>query len=91
LNGFKFRRQVPIDRYIADFVCLEAKLVVELDGGQHVEQMAYDAARTEVLEAHGFHVIRFWNYDVMRELDGVITAIQHALESGRRPFSSPLP
>ena len=60
LSGFKFRRQHPVDRYFADFVCMEAKLVVELDGGQHAEQFEYDARRSEVLEAAGFRVIRFW-------------------------------
>ncbi|HEX4097083.1 MAG TPA: DUF559 domain-containing protein [Caulobacteraceae bacterium] len=83
LDGFKFRRQVPIDRYFADFACLEAKLVVELDGGQHAEALAYDAGRTAVLENAGFHVLRFWNRAVLTEIDGVLHEISTALRLGR--------
>ena len=64
LGGYKFRRQVPIDRFFADFACVEAKLIVELDGGQHGERQDYDAQRTEVLEARGWRVIRFWNHQL---------------------------
>ncbi|MHB8528923.1 MAG: endonuclease domain-containing protein [Caulobacteraceae bacterium] len=71
LEGFKFRRQLPIDRYFADFACVEAKLVVELDGSQHIDQAAYDAERTRVLEACGWRVLRFWNNDVLENVDGV--------------------
>ncbi|NGM50780.1 DUF559 domain-containing protein [Caulobacter sp. 602-2] len=85
LEGFKFRRQVPIDRYVADFACLDARLVVELDGGQHAEDVgrAYDAARTEVLEACGFFVLRFWNDAVRYELDGVVDEIASVLRAAR--------
>ena len=83
LDGFKFRRQLPIDRYFADFACLEAKLIVELDGGQHADEAAYDAARTEVLEQAGFRVLRFWNHAVLTELDGVLHEISFALKAGR--------
>lgn len=83
LDGFKFRRQVPIDRYFADFACIEAKLVVELDGGQHVDRAECDAARTAVLEHCGFHVLRFWNRSVLTEIDGVLRTISAALHSGR--------
>jgi very-short-patch-repair endonuclease len=79
LGGFKFRRQVPIDRYFADFVCIDAKLVIELDGSQHAEQTDYDAERTVVLETCGFHVLRFWNYQVMRHMDGVLETIWQTL------------
>jgi len=79
--GCKFRRQVPIDRFFADFACLEAKLIVELDGGQHGEQAGYDAARTEVLEAHGWVVLRFWNTQVLKNPEGVARAIREALQS----------
>ncbi|MGH7025385.1 MAG: endonuclease domain-containing protein [Caulobacteraceae bacterium] len=75
LGGVKFRRQVPIDRYFADFACVEAKLVVELDGSQHADQEDYDARRSETIEAHGWKVIRFWNGDVIESLDGVAYAI----------------
>ena len=64
LGGYKFRRQLPIDRYFADFACVEAKLIVELDGGQHGERQNYDAERTKVLEACGWRVIRFWNHQL---------------------------
>ena len=83
LDGFKFRRQVPIDRYFADFACLEAKLVIELDGGQHAERVDYDAARTAVLEHCGFLVLRFWNHHVLTEIDGVLHEISAALRSAR--------
>jgi len=79
LDGCKFRRQVPIDRYFADFACVEAKLVVELDGGQHAEQIAYDAERTRVIETCGWRVIRFWNHEVLLESEGVCDTILAAL------------
>lgn len=76
-----FRRQVPIDRYIADFVCHAARLVVELDGGQHYcdEGERLDAVRTAALEAHGFHVLRFSNSDVIGNREGVLEAIASAI------------
>jgi len=80
LGGFKFRRQVPIDRYFADFACLEARLVVEIDGSQHQDRAAYDAARTEVLEACGWRVVRFDNYDVLTNPVGVGDPILRELE-----------
>ena len=83
LEGFKFRRQVAFDRYFADFVCLEAKLIVELDGGQHSEAEVYDSRRTEALERAGFLVLRFWNQAVRTEFDGVLDEILAALRSGR--------
>jgi len=83
LEGFKFRRQVPIDRYFADFACLEARLVVELDGGQHNDRIEYDATRTAVLESCGFLVLRFWNLHVLTEIDGVLHEISTALRSAR--------
>jgi very-short-patch-repair endonuclease len=79
LDGFKFRRQVPIDRFFADFACVDAKLVVELDGGQHSDQAAYDAERTRVIEACGWRVIRFWNHKVLLEPEGVVATILDAL------------
>jgi very-short-patch-repair endonuclease len=60
LQGFRFRRQVPIGGFIADFVCPQAKLIIELDGGQHAERSEYDAARTSRLEAMGYRVLRYW-------------------------------
>ncbi|MES1945022.1 DNA methyltransferase [Salinisphaera sp. PC39] len=83
LEGYKFRRQHPLGRYIVDFVCLEAELIVELDGGQHAEQTrAYDAARTAALESHGFRVIRFWNDEVLRETEAVLACIREHLVAG---------
>ena len=76
----KFRRQFPIGPYIADFCCVERKLVVELDGGQHVSQRAYDDEREEFIETQGFRVIRFWNDVVLRETDTVIAQILAVLE-----------
>jgi adenine-specific DNA-methyltransferase len=80
LNGAKFRRQVPIGNYIVDFVCQEAKLVVELDGGQHTEQVAYDTARSEWLATVGYRVLRFWNTDLTENEEGVLTATVNELD-----------
>ena len=74
LDRLKFRRQVPIGPYIADFVCMEAKLIVELDGSQHAESTR-DRARDAELEQRGFRVLRFWNDDVMRELESTCATI----------------
>jgi len=74
LDGLKFRRQVPIGRAIADFVCYEHKLIVEVDGGQHSEN-ARDVVRDAELSRRGFRVLRFWNIDVMRNTAGVLDTI----------------
>ncbi len=79
INGEKFRRQVTIGRYVVDFVCHERRLVVELDGETHLGREEADRARTAVLEAAGFQVIRFWNNDVMGNIEGVVEAIAEAL------------
>ncbi|HJQ61386.1 MAG TPA: endonuclease domain-containing protein [Burkholderiales bacterium] len=89
LKGFKFRRQHPIGTYIADFVCLEQQLVIELDGSQHAERTQYDSRRTEVLEAAGFRVIRFWDNDVLTHMESVMQSIYSALSVS--PHPSPLP
>ena len=81
LAGFRFRRQRPIGNYIVDFVCLERRLVIELDGGQHLTSIDYDVVRTTVLNAYGFRVIRFWNNQVLAEIDGVKEVILRALNS----------
>jgi very-short-patch-repair endonuclease len=75
----KFRRQYPLGQYIVDFVCLERRLVVELDGGQHAEQQRYDAGRTRWLEEQGYQVLRFWNNQVFDELEGVLKVIANSL------------
>ncbi|WP_233353589.1 endonuclease domain-containing protein [Hellea balneolensis] len=83
LQGYKFRRQHPIEDYVADFVCLSVKLVIEIDGATHStnEELAYDAQRTEVLEGLGWRVIRFTNDEVYGDVDGVIEAIWDALKN----------
>ena len=73
LDGVKFKRQKPIAGYIVDFVALDLKLVVEIDGGQHAERVEEDAART--LEESGYHVVRFWNHDVLRNIEGVLESL----------------
>ena len=82
-DGAKFRRQVPFDRYVADFYCHAAKLVVELDGKQHEWFSDYDAGRTAVLERMGVHVLRFTNEDVCGDIDSVLARIHAEL---RIPF-----
>ncbi|MGF9562120.1 endonuclease domain-containing protein [Neorhizobium sp. JUb45] len=74
LEGFKFRRQVPTGGYILDFVCFEAQLIIEVDGGQHSES-ASDAVRDAYFRSQGFRVLRFWNDEVERNLDGVVMKI----------------
>lgn len=86
--GLKFRRQVPIGKYIADFVCDQEKLIIELDGDQHAEQEEYDEKRTQVLESHGYRVIRFWNADIYKDIDGVFEELIH-LVGDSRSVSSP--
>lgn len=78
--GVSFRRQHAIGKYIPDFVCIQKKLIIELDGSQHLEQAEYDAERTKFLESKGYKVIRFWNNAVMNDLNGVVKAIQFTLE-----------
>jgi very-short-patch-repair endonuclease len=92
LGGLKFKRQMPVHQYVVDFCCSDARLIVELDGGQHAEQVA-DVARTKKLETLGYLVLRFWNNDVLSNIDGVLetivsTAKQHNPEP---PHPGPLP
>ena len=79
LEGFKVRRQHPVGPFVADFACLEARLVIEVDGGQHAERATSDAQRTAYLQAEGFRVLRFWNADVLGNLDGVLEVIAATL------------
>jgi very-short-patch-repair endonuclease len=76
-EGRHFRRQVPIDKYIADFACHYPKTVVELDGGQHGDATNYDEARTKVLNQLGFKVLRFWNSEIFETLEGMVDRIRH--------------
>jgi very-short-patch-repair endonuclease len=90
LAGMKFRRQMPIDRYVADFCCESARLIVELDGGQHVANSAADAERTASLEARGYLVLRFWNNDVLGNIEGVLQTIVKTARP-EPPHPNPLP
>ena len=80
LDGAKFRRQQPIGPFIADFVCQERRLIIEADGGQHAEN-ADDTLRTAFLENKGYRVLRFWNHDILSNLDGVTDLILAALST----------
>jgi very-short-patch-repair endonuclease len=81
MGGFKFRRQHPYGDYILDFVCLEAMLVIEVDGGQHMENQGLDAVRTASLNAAGFRVLRFWNNEVLQNTEIVKESIWQALHT----------
>jgi very-short-patch-repair endonuclease len=80
--GGKFRRQAPVGQYIVDFACLEARLVVEVDGGQHAESRG-DDERDRWLASQGFRVLRFWNNDVLGNIRGVLEVIAEALQERR--------
>jgi very-short-patch-repair endonuclease len=71
VSGIKFRRQHPYNNYILDFVSLEIMLAIEIDGGQHGEQALYDTIRTSELQAAGFQVLRFWNNEVLQDIEAV--------------------
>jgi very-short-patch-repair endonuclease len=79
-SGHKFRRQHPLGDYILDFVCLENNLIIEIDGGQHCSQSEYDEIRTKRLQSAGFHVIRFWNNEVLEEFEAVKEKIWMAIQ-----------
>ena len=93
LGRLKFRRQVPVAGYIADFYCIEKRLVVELDGGQHNEpdQRAADEQRTRDLRDHGIDVIRFWDHEVLKYPDAVARTIYRHLTTLERPSPQPSP
>ena len=80
LAGCKFRRQQPIGPYIVDFVSFARKVIVEVDGGQHSQQAEYDSARTAWLEAQEYRVLRFWNRQVLKEIEAVKAVILKTLE-----------
>jgi very-short-patch-repair endonuclease len=86
LMGFKFKRQAPRGRYVVDFLCVEAGLAVEVDGSQHVTQRSQaDRHRTADLERDGLTVLRFWNNDVLANIDGVLTLISETLSQRSSP------
>src|SRR3990167_8940098 len=75
LNGYKFVREFVIGSYIADFTCREKKLIIEIDGGQHMEAVEYDKRRTEFFEKNGYRVLRVWNHEVFKNTRGVLETI----------------
>ena len=89
LAGFKFRRQVVIEPYIVDFVCFGARLIIEADGGQHLERNESDTRRTVYLESLGYRVIRFWNNEILEHTDAVLEQIQRVLINIPSPRPSP--
>ena len=89
VDGCKFRRQQPLGPYIVDFVCLQKRLIVELDGGQHAQQKDYDKGRDGWLVGQGFLVLRFWNNDALKNIDGLMEVIAKELKS--TPYLSPSP
>jgi very-short-patch-repair endonuclease len=90
LEGLKFKQQVPIDRFVVDFLCSEAHLIVELDGGQHATRD--ESNRTRILETMGYLVVRFWNHDVMENIDGVLEEILSVVNRAQEPpHPDPLP
>ena len=83
--GFKFRRQMWLAGFIADFACPAARLVVEADGSQHADNAGYDAGRAAAVKREGWRTLRFWNNEIVHDLDGVLTAILTALPSPSHP------
>ena len=81
LKGYKFVREHIIGIYIADFVCRKKKVIIEIDGGQHVEAACYDQKRTEFLEKEGYKVLRFWNHEVFKNIEEVLEAILDLIEN----------
>ena len=90
LAGHKFRRQHPIGPFIVDFVCIEARLIIELDGGQHTLQVEDDNQRTTYLESKGYRVVRFWNNQVLKDIQAVLGVLLRLAES-ETPSPRPSP
>ncbi len=99
IEGFKFRRQQPIDNYVVDFVCFERRLIIELDGGQHAAEKDKDIERDNYLTKNGFKVLRFWNNEIFTNIEGVLEVIRinclnhpplHPLPSREGKKNSPL-
>jgi very-short-patch-repair endonuclease len=90
LQGFKFRRQETIGKYIVDFVCYEKKIIIELDGGQHSEHEEKDQIRDEWLRSGGFKIVRFWNNDVLKKTEGILEIIIKECLESPSPSSPPI-
>ncbi len=90
MGGWKFRRQHPVGNYVLDFVCIETGLAVEVDGGQHAKNHEADAARSDWLKQQGITVLRFWNHEVLQDIETVKSVIWSALQDGTPP-SRPSP
>ena len=80
LNGLKFRRQHALGNYIVDFCAIKQKLIIELDGSQHLDQREYDLERTRFMNEQGYRVLRFWNDQILNDINGVICAIENELQ-----------
>jgi very-short-patch-repair endonuclease len=89
--GFKFKRQEPLESFVVDFICYEAKLIIEIDGGQHADKKEADEGRTRWLESRGYRVLRFWNNDVLKNIEGVMQEIEKYLPRNSSPSPLPLP
>ena len=89
MAGYKFRRQVVIEPYIVDFICLDARLIVEADGGQHLEQAEDDLKRSAFLQSRGYKVIRFWNDEILTDTHIVLERIYNYLITAPSPLPSP--
>ena len=88
VRGVRFNRQYPIGQFIADFVSRQKRLVIEIDGGQHAANIEYDARRTRFLNAQGYRVIRFWNSEILDNLEGVVEVIGRTLDNMPSPNPS---
>lgn len=88
-EGYKFRRQVSLGPYIVDFICFEANLIIEVDGGQHMEQREKDESRTHWLRSQGFTVLRFWNNEVLTQIQSVLETVKENLDLSPSPQPSP--
>jgi very-short-patch-repair endonuclease len=91
LDGFRFRRQTPLGRYIADFVCLEVRLVIELDGNHHHDQQGYDQARDDWMQQQRFRALRFWNHEIVNNQEATLQKILNALHRQRDTLLLPSP
>ncbi len=89
--GLKFKRQKPLGPYVVDFICLERGVVIEVDGGQHGDDVAYDRRRDQWLASQGFIVLRFWNHDVLNQTEGVLERIRQGVEERAFPALVPSP